>query len=65
MSKSGGDVETQKALLRSAEQAEALALAVQDAETEAGSSPANFDNLFTVVKQIKRNKGKKRRSSSC
>ena len=56
MSKSGGDVETQKALLRSAEQAEALALAVQDAETEAGSSPANFDNLFTVVKQVDQKK---------
>ena len=56
MAKSGGDIETQKAILRSAEQAESLAQAVEEAESDAsadpGSGPADFTNFLAVVVQV-------------
>ncbi|MDC0363161.1 FecR domain-containing protein [Opitutales bacterium] len=60
MAKSGGDIETQKAILRSAEQAESLAQAVDDADADAsadpGSGPADFTNFLAVVKQVDKKK---------
>ncbi|MDC3283709.1 FecR family protein [Opitutales bacterium] len=58
MAKSGGDIETQKAILRSAEQAESLAQAVDDADASAdpGSGPADFTNFLAVVKQVDKKK---------
>ncbi len=53
------DADTKAALLRNADQAETLALAVADAESDAaeeGAGPADFGNLFSVVKQVDQKK---------